>query len=143
VGTVEDVVATTDQDVIRAAGGVLYRITELGPEVAVVHRPRYDDWTLPKGKLLPGEREEDAALREVEEETGYRARLERPLGVARYRDSRGRDKVVRYWVMRGVDGAFQPSREIDEMRWLPVEQAAALLSNDRDRQLLTQAKLGT
>jgi 8-oxo-dGTP diphosphatase len=117
-------------------------MAELGPEVAVVHRPAYDDWTLPKGKLRRGEREEEAALREVEEETGYRCRLERPLGVARYRDSRGRDKVVRYWVMRALDGGFQPSREIDEMRWLPVEDAATLLSNGRDRELLSQARLG-
>ncbi len=135
-------VATTEQDLVRAAGGVVYRMAELGAEVAVVHRPRYDDWTLPKGKLRPGEREEEAALREVEEETGYRCRLERPLGVARYRDSRGRGKVVRYWVMRALDGGFQPSREIDEMRWLPVEDAATLLSNGRDRELLSQARLG-
>ncbi len=135
-------VATTEQDLIRAAGGVVYRIAELGPEVAVVHRPAYDDWTLPKGKLQPGEGEEQAALREVEEETGYRCRLERPLGVARYRDSMGRDKIARYWVMQVIEGTFRPSREIDEMRWLPVEEAADLLTNPRDRELVTRARLG-
>ncbi len=86
--------------VVRAAGGVVVRRRRSeGPLVLLVHRPRYDDWTLPKGKNEPGERDEDAALREVEEETGFRCTLGDPAGETRYDDSKGRPKVVRYWVM--------------------------------------------
>ena len=91
---------------IRAAGGVVRRRrADGGDEVVLVHRPAYDDWSLPKGKLEDGEREEDAALREVEEETGLQCRLERELATTRYRDARGRRKIVRYWRMRAGEGA--------------------------------------
>jgi len=123
--------------VVRAAGGVIVRSRPDGAlEVAVVHRPSYDDWTLPKGKLQAGEREEHTALREVEEETGMRCRLERALGTTKYKDHRGRPKVVHYWVMRALDGHFRKCREVDELRWATVRQAASLLSYSHDRALL-------
>jgi len=123
--------------VIRAAGGIIIRSNSAGAlEVAVVHRPSYDDWTFPKGKLQAGEREEHTAIREVEEETGMRCRLERALGTTRYKDHRGRTKVVHYWVMRALDGHFKQCREVDELRWLPLRQAAALLTYNHDKSLL-------
>ena len=90
---------------IRAAGGVVLREGREGIEVAVVHRPRHDDWSLPKGKLDPGESFAEAALREVEEETGLRCELGAELSPARYRDERDREKLVRYWLMRPTGGA--------------------------------------
>jgi len=87
-------------DVIRAAGGIVRRLGEAGlEEVLLVHRPAYDDWTFPKGKLEPGEDEVDAAIREIEEEAGLRCEIERELATTRYRDSSGRPKTVRYWLM--------------------------------------------
>jgi 8-oxo-dGTP diphosphatase len=120
-------------DEIQAAGGVLMRDGLL----AVVHRPRYDDWSLPKGKLDRGESFEDAALREVWEETGIRARLERELPEVRY-TVRERPKLVRYWLMsvESERGSFEPNDEVDEMRWLPPGAALELLSYDRDKQLV-------
>ena len=105
-------------------------------EVLLVHRPRYDDWTLPKGKLHAGETYEEGALREVEEETGLRCELGRELPSSRYRDSKGRPKVVRYWTMRPLEGVFRPHDEVDEARWLPLAAAAAALTYDRDREIL-------
>jgi 8-oxo-dGTP pyrophosphatase MutT (NUDIX family) len=122
-------------DRIAAAGGVVLR----GGDVAVVHRPKYDDWTLPKGKLDPGESFEDGALREVEEETGLRCRLVRELPSAEY-EVRGRPKLVRYWLMEpDEDLGFVPGSEVDEVRWLPAEEALSLLSYDRDRDVLRAA----
>jgi 8-oxo-dGTP pyrophosphatase MutT (NUDIX family) len=115
---------------VHAAGGVVLR----DGLVAVVHRPRYDDWSLPKGKLDPGESFEEAALREVEEETGLRCRLVRDLPTVRY-DVRGRLKEVRYWAMEVADETpFVPNEEVDEVRWLEPAEAVALLSYDRDRE---------
>ena len=109
---------------VQAAGGV---VLDSEGRVALVHRPRYDDWSLPKGKLDPGESFEQAALREVEEETGLRARLVRELPSIRYSDNKGRPKVVRYWLMEvAEDPGFQPNDEVDELRWL--EPVAALAS---------------
>jgi 8-oxo-dGTP diphosphatase len=119
---------------VRAAGGVV-----VDPEgrVALVHRPRYDDWTLPKGKLDRGESYEDAAVREVEEETGLRCRLVRELLSSEYRDPKGRSKLVRYWLMEVEhDPGFVPNNEVDELRWVPVEEAPALLSYARDAEIL-------
>jgi len=122
---------------VQAAGGVVSRAGEGGVfEVLLVHRPKYDDWTLPKGKLEPGETHERAALREVEEETGLTCELGRELPSTSYRDGRGRPKVVRYWAMRPLGGAFSPHREVDEVRWAPVEEAKALLSHAHDRDVL-------
>ena len=117
---------------VLAAGGVVAR----DGRVAVVHRPKYDDWSLPKGKLDPGEGFEEAALREVEEETGLRCRLGRELPSTEYDDSKGRSKLVRYWEMEPVDGEFTPSGEVDELRWLEPEQAETILSYEHDRELL-------
>jgi 8-oxo-dGTP diphosphatase len=125
--------------VVRAAGGVLVRSrVDGGVEVAIVHRPAYDDWTLPKCKLQAGEREEHTALREVEEETGMRCRLERALGSTKYKDHKGRQKVVHYWVMRALDGHFAPTKEVDALRWLPLDEAIDTLSYHHDRTLLLE-----
>ncbi|MBA2461973.1 MAG: NUDIX hydrolase [Actinobacteria bacterium] len=118
---------------VRAAGGVVVRP---GPEVLLVHRPKYGDWTFPKGKADDGESDVDCALREVEEETGFRCRLESELPSTRYRDSRGRRKVVRWWRMSVEGGEFEGNREVDEIRWLRPENAAGLLSYERDLPLL-------
>jgi 8-oxo-dGTP diphosphatase len=127
-----------DKDkLVRAAGGVVTRDRSGTTEVLVVHRPRYDDWSLPKGKLEAGEGDEAAALREVEEETGLRCQLLEELGTRRYEDRHGRPKQVRYWHMVCPDpGAFVPNNEVDELRWLPLDEAATLLSYDGDRRLL-------
>jgi 8-oxo-dGTP diphosphatase len=115
---------------VHAAGGVVLR----DGQVAVVHRPRYDDWSLPKGKLDPNESFEDAALREVEEETGLRCRLVRELPAVQY-EVRGRPKLVRYWAMEVAEETlFMPNDEVDEVRWLEPQEALALLSYDRDRE---------
>jgi 8-oxo-dGTP diphosphatase len=124
---------------VRAAGGIVVREGDAGQEVAIVHRPRYDDWSLPKGKLQAGEGWEEGALREVEEETGLRCSLEREVASSRYEDARGRDKLVRYWLMRESGGEFEPNDEVDEIRWLAPEQAMAKLSYDRDREVLRSA----
>jgi 8-oxo-dGTP diphosphatase len=122
-------------DVVQAAGGVVVR----EGDVLLVHRPRYDDWSLPKGKLLAGESAEDAALREVEEETGLVCRLVREVGSSSYVDGRGRPKVVRYWLMEPVAGEFVADAEVDEVRWLTRSEAEELLSYDRDRAVLASA----
>jgi 8-oxo-dGTP pyrophosphatase MutT (NUDIX family) len=128
---------------IRAAGGVVCRRGPGGlTEVAVVHRPVQDDWTLPKGKLDGGETAEQAALREVEEETGMRCQLVRPAGGTAYVDRRGRDKIVCYWIMRPLAGRFQPNGEVDALRWLTVDEALAQLTYPVDRALLAAQDLG-
>jgi 8-oxo-dGTP diphosphatase len=121
---------------VEAAGGVLLR----EGRVLLVHRPRYDDWTLPKGKLDPGEGFEQAALREVEEETGIRCRLVRELPSTSYEDNRGRPKVVRYWLMEPLDQpAFEPNDEVDELRWLDPGDALRQLTYDRDGDVVRAA----
>jgi 8-oxo-dGTP diphosphatase len=119
-------------DRVEAAGGVVER----DGRVLLVHRPRYDDWTFPKGKLDPGESFEDAALREVEEETGVRCSLGRELPSTRYEVS-GRPKLVRYWLMTPQgEATFVPNDETDELRWVTPDEALALLTYDRDREVL-------
>ena len=126
-----------DNEVIRAAGGVVWRTRPDGSvEVLVVHRPHYDDWSLPKGKADPGEDDESCALREVEEETGLRCRLGVELASTSYLDRKGRPKVVRYWAMTRESGAVVAANEVDEARWVGIEEAQALLSYPRDRQVL-------
>lgn len=122
---------------VEAAGGVVIREGD-PPLVAVVHRSRYDDWSLPKGKLDPGEGFEEAALREVEEETGVRCRLGRELEPSSYRDQKGRKKLVRWFLMEplGAGGGFEPNDEVDELRWLSLPEAAELVSYEHDRRLL-------
>ena len=117
---------------IEAAGGVIIR----DGKVAVVHRDRYDDWSLPKGKLDAGESFEEAALREVREETGLECELGRELEPVSYVDQKGRPKLVRYWLMEVTGGDFEANEEVDEMRWLVPAEAAGLLSYPHDRELV-------
>jgi 8-oxo-dGTP diphosphatase len=102
----------------------------------VVHRPKYDDWSLPKGKLDDGEGWREAALREVAEETGLRCEALTELGSSRYLDRKGRRKQVRWWLMRPLAGRFHPNDEVDELRWVPLKRAADVLDYDQDRELV-------
>ena len=122
-----------DARLIPAAGGAVWRTGADGVlETALVHRPKYDDWSLPKGKLDAGEHPLVAAVREVGEETGLRVRVGRRSVQTRYAHRHG-PKRVDYWVMQAVGGAFEPNDEVDEVRWLPVPAAAALVTHDHDR----------
>jgi 8-oxo-dGTP diphosphatase len=122
---------------ILAAGAVLWRPNgdASSPEVAIIHRPRYDDWSLPKGKVDPGETEPVAAVREVHEETGYASHLGRRLAAVSYPIPQGRKKV-RYWAARQVHGEFAPNAEVDELKWLPVSEAMKQLGYPQDRKVL-------
>ncbi len=124
-----------DNDVIRAAGCLVYRATPEGLEVLVVHRPRYDDWDLPKGKREPDESDLECAVRETEEESGFRGEIEAELAADSYR-VRGRDKVVRWFLMRCTGGSFQPNDEVDEIRWLDPAEAQEILSYGHARSLV-------
>lgn len=118
---------------VRAAGGLVVR----DDTVVLVHRPRYDDWTFPKGKAHDGETDEECAVREVHEETGLHCTLGNELPSTEYVDSRGRPKRVRWWRMHPVrDDGFSPNDEVDELRWTTAQEGAALLSYDRDLMLL-------
>jgi len=123
---------------VRAAGGLIVRGRQ-GQDVVLVHRAAYDDWSFPKGKLEPGEDELEAALREVEEETGLRCDVGDEVGRTRYVDSSGRNKEVRYFRMTSDD---EPSaqNEVDEVRWVSLDEADAVLSYDRDRALLSSLR---
>ena len=128
--------------VVRAAGGMIVRDGERGPEVLIVHRPRYDDWSLPKGKRDPGETDEQCAVREAEEETGLRCTLGRELLPTRYLDRHGRPKVVRYWLMSVVGSRpFVPSDEVDLVEWQPADEVVARLSYDHDAELVANVRL--
>ncbi|MBM3144566.1 MAG: NUDIX hydrolase [Chloroflexi bacterium] len=123
-------------DVIEAAGGLLWRETPSGRELALIHRRKYDDWTLPKGKRDPGERWQDTALREVFEETGCRATLKSFAGSTAY-TVKGVAKVVLFWNMETAeDGDFQANDEVDRLVWLPVEKALLEMSHETERSLL-------
>jgi 8-oxo-dGTP pyrophosphatase MutT (NUDIX family)/phosphohistidine phosphatase SixA len=125
---------------VIAAGGVVWRKGSDTKQVLLVHRPRYDDWSLPKGKLTPNEHVLHGARREIEEETGLQVVLGPPLGVQRYpvRKNGGTvDKLVHYWSARPIDDAeFQPNSEVDEIAWLPVDKARTKLSYPRDVDIL-------
>lgn len=124
---------------VLAAGGVVVRRGDHGgAEVLLVHRPRYDDWSLPKGKCDPGETFEATAIREVREETGYEVAVGDELAPTRYLDHKGRPKLVRYFAMEVRGGAFVANDEVDEIRWLAPDAARALLTYAHDRQLLAE-----
>lgn len=120
---------------ILAAGAVLWRAATDGPEIAVEHRPRYDDWSLPKGKLDPGETLQAAAAREVLEETGFSAVLGAHLGTAHYKVPGG-DKTVEYYSARSVGGEFVVNEEVDEVRWCTPQQARELFSYPHDAEIV-------
>jgi 8-oxo-dGTP diphosphatase len=124
---------------VLAAGCVPVRRSGGGVEVAVIHRPRYEDWSLPKGKLDQGESFEEAALRELEEETGLRGELGPELSSHTYTDRKGRSKLVRWWLLRDPVGEFAPNHEADQLRWLPPEDAVELLAYEHDRELVREA----
>ena len=129
--------ALTSTPIVRASGGIVWQHGASAEiELLVVHRPKYDDWTFPKGKLEAGETDEECALREVEEETGFRCAMGPELISTAYVDRKGRPKEVRYWVMTVEDGSFTPTYEVDELRWVTASQARFLLSYDRDRDVL-------
>jgi 8-oxo-dGTP pyrophosphatase MutT (NUDIX family) len=131
---------------VRAAGGLVWRPAVFADpsgatadtfEVVLIHRPRYDDWSFPKGKLDRRESSDGAARREVEEETGLRCELGDELPPARYMDGKGRLKEVRYWAMRAVGiSPWSPNDEVDRRRWVSIEEATELLTYEHDRELL-------
>ena len=123
---------------IRAAGGVVTRRRNDGQlEVALIHRVPHGDWTLPKGKRDREETDEACALREVEEETGLRCALGRPLGTTRYRVE-GRPKAVRWFAMEPEQGELRPGDGVDEARWVTLAEARDLLTHRRDRELVAR-----
>ena len=123
---------------VRAAGGVVVR---LDGTVAVVHRPRQNDWTLPKGKLEAGEDDVAAAVREVEEETGWSAVITADLGTVEYTLPDGRLKRVRWYSMRAQEPVREPAHDVDEVRWLPPDEVRAMLTYPLDGQILQRAGL--
>jgi len=130
------------RETVQAAGGVPTRQRDDGAlEVLLVHRPRYLDWTFPKGKVKEGERDEDAALRELWEETGLVGKLGRELASTQYKDPKLRDKTVRYWVMEDCSGSFEPNDEVDRIEWLTLDEAAGRLSHRRDLDVLRSLEL--
>ena len=116
-------------NIVRAAGGVVLREVNGETQVVVVHRPRYDDWSLPKGKSEKGETDEETATREVEEETGWKAEIVSTLPSFEYTDQKGRPKIV-------IGSGFTPDEEVDEVRWLSFDGADQLLTYSMDRDLL-------
>ncbi|MCF3144870.1 NUDIX hydrolase [Streptomyces platensis] len=128
---------TSPQKPVRAAGCVLWRRapTEDGLEIGLVHRPKYDDWSHPKGKLKRGESALAGAVREVAEETGMDCRPGAPLPTSYY-DANGRPKQVRYWAAEALAGAFTPNAEVDRLEWLPPTEARTRLTQERDRPLV-------
>jgi 8-oxo-dGTP diphosphatase len=126
-----------DEDLVRAAGGIIVRTKRGSLQVAVIHRPHRGDWSFPKGKLEPFDIDEMAcALREVYEETGYECEAGVELASTFYFDRKGRPKRVRYWHMTIADGRFRPNAEVDALRWLDVEMAAKMLTRADDAGVL-------
>ncbi len=130
---------SANDGVVRAAGCVLWRRSPVDGalELCLVHRPKYDDWSWPKGKLERGEDPLAGALREVAEETGYTAVPGAELGTIHYMAG-GRPKQVRYWAAEATAGRFTPTKEVDRLRWLPPDAARARLTQFRDRALIDE-----
>ena len=126
-----------DEFEVMAAGGVVIRGSLEDLEIALVHRPRYDDWSFPKGKAEPGESAERTAAREVLEETGFVCDLGATLPPVTYRDHKGRSKIVHYWVMIVRSGEFAPNEEVDRLEWLSATDAGECLTYDHDVDLLS------
>jgi 8-oxo-dGTP diphosphatase len=126
-------------DIAAAGGVVIHRDGEGRSRVAVIHRPKYGDWSLPKGKLEKGEGWQQAALREVQEEIGYECELGPELPHVSYLDRKSRRKLVRYWLMEPVRGEFKSHDEVDELRWLTPDEADALLTYPHDKELVHKA----
>jgi len=127
------------QPEVEAAGGVVRR----NGGVMIVHRPKYGDWTFPKGKLEQGESFEEAAVREVMEETGWRCELGRELEPSRYTDAKGREKLVRWWEMWARERErWEPNDEVDDVLWVPLSEVVPLLTYESDRTLATQVRAG-
>ena len=123
-------------DLIRAAGGIVIRPVANGRfEVACIYREARGDWTFPKGKLDPGETFEQAALREVLEETNMVCEVVRFVGTTNYTHRKGKPKIVAYYLMHVATGEFTPNDEVDELVWLPLERVREHLTWDRDQEL--------
>ena len=123
---------------IRAAGALLWREnSDLAIEVALIHRPRYDDWSLPKGKIEIGETALQCAYREVLEETGMRASFTRELGSVEYEES-GQQKRVKYWAAHCAlnKSEFIPNEEVDQIQWLAASDAHQLATHDSDKSVI-------
>ena len=126
---------------VKAAGGIVVRSAKKGPKVLLVHRPNYNDWSFPKGKLDPGEKFKEAALREVLEETGYECKAHKPsLPSIRYKDRHDRTKEVRYWIMTALSGDFTPNDEVDLIAWVRVDKVADRLTYSKDRKFFAEVQ---
>lgn len=124
---------------VRAAGGIIVKPAKKGPKVLLIHRPDYNDWSFPKGKLDPGEKFKEAALREVKEETGFRCKAHKPsLPSLEYEDRNGRSKEVRYWLMTVLSGTFEPNDEVDMIAWVRWDKVEDRLTYSKDRRLFRQ-----
>ena len=123
--------------VILGGGGLITRHNDGELEVLIVHRPKHLDWSLPAGKLDPGETLAECALREVYEETGYVCELGRELGMVDYRDRRDRARQVHYWEMDAIAGSFTPNQEVDAIAWVPLLESLNYFSNERDLKMVS------
>jgi 8-oxo-dGTP diphosphatase len=133
-------VTHTNDILIQAAGCVLWRRSSAHQlQLALVYRPKWADWSWPKGKLKRGETHEEAARREVLEETGHTCRLGAELPSARYIDHQDRPKEVRYWAAEATGGAFEPNEEVSDLVWLTPDEAPERLTHERDRGLISVA----